>query len=685
MNEMNDVAEQPVPEEVEQATAADPKTKKRWAEFRQRAELCKSYKKKLIRNWSVNIDYRRGKPFASQSDEDQIAVNLDWSFTKTKQAALFSQVPQVRVNHSPESVQAPWCAAFERKLNDTIREAGVEAALEEVLPDCINAAGFGAVLASYETLTVDKEVPSIDLTIFPPQIAMQAMQTGQLFGQPIPMEKVPEIVDRRYTVRRLSPSDFLWPIDFTGSDFNNAPWLGHTGRLTWAEAKSRFGLKDEDKPEAMTDEGTVEDRLSNDYDREHASDDGKVGFDEIFYNEFQFDQEATSFGLIHHMVYLHGKSEPVIDEPWKGQRLSENGKIIGSVKKPLQVLTLTYITDEDIPPSDTAIGRAQVNELNRGRTQINRQRERSIPVQWFDVNRLDPAIQQALMRGTWQRAIPVQGNGTNVIGSVQQNPMHQENFLFDRIAKADLQEQWTIGANQMGTGGDVETKGESGVIQSNFQTKVGMERARCATFFVNIAQVLGGYVCLSEDPTSFGEGFNPEFSASLAYSILADSTVLLDSNQRLERLNNFVNHYGKSGWVNLEPVLKEVAQLIGLDPNSVIVAPKPQEPEQPNISLRFTGGEDMMNPLLLAFMLKTGQAPDQQLIEKAKELIQQAVVPAQPAQPAPGGPPMGPGGPIMPGADPNMPMPQPPPTPVGGANPQMTVMPSIQKRAEEPA
>jgi hypothetical protein len=676
---------QPMPEETEQAPVVDGATKKRWAEFRQRAETCKTYKKKLIRNWSTNIDYRRGKPFASQSDDDQIAVNLDWSLTKTKHAALFSQVPQARLNHQPESVIAPWSAPFERKVNDTIRDAGVESAMEEVLPDCINASGFGAVLASYETLTQDKEVPAIDMSILPPQMAAEALKTGMLFGEPIPMEVVPEVVDKRYTIRRISPSDFLWPVDFTGSDFNNAPWLGHTGRLTWAEAKSRFGLKDEDKPQALSDEQTVEDRLSHDYDREHLADDGKVGFDEIFYHEFQYDTEIKSFSVIRHLVFLHGKSEPVVDEAWKGQQLGPNGKVIGSVLKPLQVLTLTYVTDEDIPPSDSAIGRAQVNEINKGRTQINRQRERSIPVQWFDVNRLDPAIQQALMRGTWQRAIPVQGNGGNVIGSVQQNAMHQENFLFDRIAKADVQEQWTIGSNQMGVGGEVETKGEAGYIQNNFQTKVSMERARVASFFVNIARVVAGYVCLYEDPAMFGEGFNPEISSSLSFSILADSTLLLDSNQRLERLNNFVNHYGKSGWVNLEPVLKEIAQLIGLDPTSVVVPPKPQQPEQPNISLRFTGGEDMMNPLLLAFMIKAGQAPDQPLIEKAKELIQQAVVPAQAPQQGPGGPPMGPGGPVMPGAPPGMPMPLPPPTPVGAANPEMTVMPSIQKRAEEPA
>jgi hypothetical protein len=653
----------------------DAKTKKRHAEFRQRIEICKTYRKKLLRNWTTNIDYRRGKPFSSQSDDDRISVNLDWTFTKTKQATLFSQIPQVRVAHSPESVSAgPWVANFERRLNDKLRAAGIESTMDEVLPDCINAAGIGVAMVAFESRMEDKEVPAIDLAKLPPQIQMHALQTGTIFGQPIPKKVVPFPVSSRYTVSRISPADFLWPVDFTGSDFDNAPWLGRSGRLTWAEAANRFGLTDIDKDKYLTEEKTVEDRLSHDYDREHLADDGKVGFDEIFYHTYQYDENETSFDTLYHLVFLHGKAEPVVDEPWKGQKV-ENGKVIGALKSPIRVLTLTYITDEDIPPSDSAIGRAQVNELNQGRTQINRQRERSIPTDWFDVNRLDPAIQQALMRGTWRAAIPVQGNGQNVIGSVQRSGMGQENFMFDKIAKADAQEQWGIGANQVGIGGDVETKGEAGIIQNNFQTKVGRERAKVAAFFVGIAQVLGGLMCLFEEPGVFGEGFDPAFCEQLGFSVLADSTVLLDSEQRLGRLNNFLDKYAKTGWVNVEPVLREIAQLIGLDPNAVIEAPKPNKPVEPNISLRLTGSEDMTNPLLLAFLIQSGQAPSPELIEKAKALIQQAVVPEPPM----GGGPMG-----APAAQPGAPGPLPPPPPpnIGEAMPEASLLPTIGKRSE---
>ncbi len=649
-----------------EAKVVDPKDKKRWQEFRGRIDLTKKYKKQLIRNWTTNIDFRRGKLYGSQDDNDTVSVNLDWSYTKTKQAALFSQVPRVSVVHHPESLAAPWVSAYERKLNDVLKEAGIEATMDEVMPDCINAAGFGIAMVSYDSLTEMRDVPNVDLSVFPPEVQMMALKTGKIFGTPIPVESTPHKIASRYVVRRISPSDFLWPTDFTGSDFDTAPWLGYSGRITWEEAKSRFNLDDTVKDKVLVDDRNFDDRLTNDVEKAEEYEDNKVGFDEIFYHEYQYNAEAKSFKTIHHLVFLHGLPEPVIDQQWAGQMPNEQdpSRVMGAQKKPLRVLTLTYLTDEDIPPSDSAIARAQVLELNRGRTNMSRQRARNAPWTWYDVNRLDPTIQSAMLRGTWMPAVPVQGDGSRIIGSIQQPALQQENYLFDRIAKADAQELWTIGSNQLGTGGDVETKGEANVIQGNFMTKVGRERARVASFFVGIAEVVGGFISLFEDPAQFGEGFDPSICEKLEFSILADSTVLIDSQQRLQQLNNFVNTYAKSGWINVEPILKEIATLVGLDPNTVVTKPEPQAPPPPNISLRLTGGDDMMNPLLLAFMLQTGQAPNEQMIEKAKELIQKAVEMTGPMTP--------PAGPMPPGQ----------PTNTGEANPNASALPTITQNSD---
>lgn len=660
----------------------DPATVKKNKEFKQRVEACKQYRRKLVANWTVNIDYRRGKPFASQTDEDTIAVNLDWSMTKAKQAGLFSQVPEARLDHSPQTL-APWVSTYQQKVNDILKTAGIESVMDEVMPDVINAAGIGVAIVAYESIMEDASVPTADPLAMLPADGVTAPTDN-------PMQNIPRVIDHRYVIQRISPADFLWPISFTGSDFNTAPWLGRSGRVTWAEAVIRWGLTDEDKDKVLGEDRTQLDKLTHDVDKDKTSADEVVGYDEVFYKEFQFDPASKSYKTIHHLVYVNGKDEPVVDEPWKGQKIdSQSGGIIGSLKNPIQVLSLTYISDETIPPSDSAIGRPQVNEINKSRTQMIRQRERSLPVRWMDVNRIDPAISQSLMRGTWQNFIPVQGAGDKAIGEVARATMPQENFAFDKIAKSDLNEEWSVGPNQTGSGAGVDTAAEAKSIQSNFQTRVGRERAKVASFFCNLAEVLGGLICLFEDPATLGEGFDPHVSTGLVYSILADSTLLLDVTQKLERLDAFVNKYAKSGFVVLEPVLREIATLSGLDPNVVIKAPTPKPPVEPNISLRLTGAEDMMNPLMLAFMMKSGQAPPAELITAAKELIQLAVTlqpPAPPPQLGPDGQPMPPGPPGPPGppdgSAPPPPVPPPAPPAVGDAHPQMTIMPTVDKRSD---
>jgi hypothetical protein len=673
----------------------DPKVdtdlKKRNDTFRSSIYVCKQFRKKMIGTWTQNVDYRRGKPFQTQTDEDRVVVNLDWSMTKAKQAALFSQVPQVRIDHNPQTVQAgPWLHAFEQRLNDTLVVAGVETAMDECLPDCINAAGFGAAIVAHEEITDTVQIPSINLSFYPPEVADKIRTTKMMpDGSPVPMKDMPRTLEHRYTITRISPADFLYPIEYTGSDFDNAPWVGRSGRIGWAQAKNLFGLTDADRDNVVGDDRTVLDKITHEIDKDTLNLEEKVSFDEIFYKEFHYDPLAKSYFTIRHLVFCTGKDEPVIDEQWKGQKFDpQTGHLTGSLKYPIRVLTLTYISDETLPPSDSAIGRPQVNEINKARTQMIMQRERSLPVRWVDLNRVDPTILISLMRGTWQPFIPVQGPGDKVIGEVARASMPQENFAFDKIAKNDWAEATTIGANQEGSGQGVETEGEAQIIQQNFSTRIGRERARTARFFVSMAEVLGGLICLFEPPESFGQGFDPTISRTLSYSILSDSTVLVDSNQRLKRLIDFTNFSAKSGWVDVNPVLREIATLSGLDPNVVIRPPDPKPPVEPSISLRLTGSEDLLNPLVLAFLMKSGQAPEIPLIEQAKITIAAAATPQTPGMPpGPGGmPPPSPDGNTPPAGMAPPPAPVPPPSPappqVGEAHPQWSLTPRINTRSD---
>lgn len=667
-------------------------------QFKAAITTCKNYRRKLVKEWQVNVDYRRGKPFQTQTDDDRVVVNLDWSFTKMKQASLFSQVPPIRVSHPPQTVSPemmPWLHNYEQQINDRLIAAGVETAMDEALPDCINAAGFAVIIVSHEALLFDKEVPAIDLASLPPEIQAQIMQTGKLpNGMPVPMDTVPTPSDSRYLVCRVSPADFLWPISFTGSDFDNAPWIGRSGKVTWAEAKRLWKLDEKKKSTYVgNDTQQQQDRIVDDSERnyEETAED-LVSFDEIFYKEVKYSSDVKSYNAIHQLVFVNGQEVPVTDESWKGQETDEEGGLIGALKYPLRVLTLSYLTDEAIPPSDSAVARPQVNEIIKSRTQMIMQREYSLPMRTVDVNRIDPSTLYNLMKGKWQLMIPVQGNGQNVITEVSKSAFPQENFNFDVIANRDLDRIWNT--NQPVSGEQVETKGEAAAIQANVTTRMARERAKVGKFFCGIAEVLGGLICIYEDPATIGQGFMPVVCKTLSYSILADSTVLLDSMQRLQRIESFVNMYAKSGWVNLEPVLKEAATLSGFDPAVVVRPPQPKEPSEPNISLRLTGVEDLRDPMAMGLLIKTGQAPTPQQIEQGKLLILQAGPPTLQEQTPLTGNTVGADGSVTPPAPtktfvPPVPMPVigatgpvqgPPPVGVGEDNPNYSATPKVNQR-----
>ena len=108
----------------------------------------------------------------------------------------------------------------------------------------------------------------------------------------------------------------------------------------------------------------------------------------------------------------------------------------------------------------------------------------------------------------------------------------------------------------------------------------------------------------------------------MVITLRADSTVLLDSNQRIERLMRFINMTAKSGFVNVQPLIEELASLSGLDPAMIVRAPEPSGPEPPNVSLRVSGAVDLRDPLVLAMFVKSQQAPSQEELAVAQKMIQ---------------------------------------------------------------
>lgn len=604
-----------VTEEPEKSKANSP------AMWRARIARCKKKRKELVEAWSENVDFRRGKPFHQESDVDRVNVNLDWSLTKGKHAQLYSQTPQVYLTPKREEFKAA-VPIFGKFVNERLTTADVGGAVDEAVLDAINASGVGVAFVSYQSKTQQIMMPG----------AVDPL-TG-MAGEAIPTQKV---IDAKFNIERLSPSDFLWPDEFTGSNFDKSPWLGRSDRMLWDEAQVEFGLDDEDKEE-VCGSSALKTNLRDDIDTQNE--DLVVEFDEVFYWAYKFDRSAQYFKQIRRMVFVGEKKDPVIDEEWKGQQFIQNG-YLGACEFPIRVLTLTYISDDAIPPSDSAIGRPQVLEMIVSRTQMKMQRDRSMPIRWFDVNRIDIGVQDSLMRGTFQGFVPVQGDGSRSIGEVARANYPTDDYKFDGIIKGDLQEQWQLGSNQLGVFAEGErSASEANIIQRNFQSRIGYERARVANFFTGIARVLAGLMALYDTFPMAGmedlqklEGWNrKQISQEFVYYIRPDSTVLVDAEQRIEQLMKVLNLVGKTGFVNPQPIIEEIVALSALDPAKVMTMPQPPAPEMPKIAYTFKG-EDFGNPIALAILMRSGQAPSPEELAAAKKLLAEATLMDVPPDP----------------------------------------------------
>ncbi len=672
--------------------------------FKARIETSKTHRRSFSGGWKRNIETRLGEPTAADGSgvyeqdgaDRQSVINPDWSLTKTKTANLYSQVPAVQVTHEQRQF-APAIAPFAKALNYELGEkrANIAVPMEEVLNDVVNASGVGAVMVGYAARFETVNLPTLEEHKgLPPELLAQGMQAGV-----IPSSPVQRVVDYKFFGKRISPGDLLWPKEFVGSNFDDADYVGYTARDPWAVAKADLGLTDEQK-DAACGGGEVmsQDDLRTTPDRTGSETD-TVTYDVIYYWRYRVDPDEHSFCAIWKLVVVHGLPDFSLHEPWKGQLYDpERRTYIGSHKPPLRFLTLTYVSDHPVPPSDTAAGRPQVDDMRRSRSQMFDQRDRSRPVRWFDVNRVDPTIQDALMRGTWQGFVPTNGDGARSVGEIARASYPSEDLSFDQQTKQDLMESWQIGPNQMGTTASGTTATESNNVQGNFATRIGQERSRVATFFLSIAEVLAGWMCLYSDFPNLSDEERQAMTQAwdqkhilhdVVLKIRPDSAIVLDSQQRATRLTTFLNFAAKSGLIDPAPVIAEIAELSGLDPSSVMKKPEPPPPEEPSISLRLSGKEDLINPLVMALLVKLHKAPSpEELAEAQKILLAAASGPPPPAGPEgiPGQPPST-GGPGAPPALPPGPvaglLPPAPPVQPGDAHPDWSLNDKIAKRARD--
>lgn len=679
---------------MDQPTSDKPSPNTSVSRWKARIEESRKVTKDLAEgDWKTNVDHRRGKPFKEDSAQDRVSVPTDWSMTKAKEAHLFSQVPTVILEPVHQKYK-PVAAITQFELNDKLqKEVKVDVAMEESLADMINAAGVAGVKVGYLATFIDVEVPDQDVSDLPPE-AMSMLETDKqldipeipeqidpMSGMPvsphmparsIKMVPAKKRVDCRFYANRISPSQLLWPKGFKGSDFDDAAWVGWSGSFTWAQALREFGETAE-RPKGLREEqkqkvvGQVAKDQSLNSDTEASRDDDNlmVSFTEVFYRAALEDPLETKLEKIRRIVLVDGIDEPVVDEDLEWQQWDEaTESFVGIIKYPLRIGTLTYISDMAVPPSDSEVGRPQVEEKYRSRTQMILQRDRAQPMRWANVNRVDPMVLANMMRGEFQQIIPVNGDGSNAVGETARANYPKEDWQFDQVIDKDLMEAWQVGPNQQGGFNQSgRTAAEANIVQANFSTRQAKERGKVSKFFLGIAECVLGLMQLYYDGPKEAALIGPEAQQAMApiwdrkavsgakfvFKLpKEDATVKLDSNQRLQQLERFVNLHGNSTFVNVKPVIEEIAALSGLDPSKVVVTPNPKQPEPPSASVNFKG-EDIANPLTGAYVvavLQKSQPVTPEDIAAAHELLKKSTDVTAPAPPVPQGP--SPGAPTTP-------------------------------------
>lgn len=579
---------------------AIPLSDKKASEWRDRIDAGDKIVKKRLEEWKQRQASYVGTPLKEIPSEEFVAVNKDMPRVKQKIAQLFYQVPKLQLRpRRPEF--APAVLPFQEVLNHKLtKEIRVKTMVDEVLTDVSAVSGIGVSKIGYQVSAQDVDMPTVD------DATAQALQ---LAGQAVPTEKVPVPIHETYFWKRISPAKLLIPAEFTGTDFDEAAWIGFRYRMPYELAAQVYKLKEaaDSGVESKTDERVVTDEQAN----ERV--DSEVECSEIWYKAYLFDDAVKNPLKQRRLVFLEGHEAPVVHEDSPYQRFDEFGKLTTGMKRyPIRVLTITTVPDEAIPPSDTAVTAPLTRELQESRSQMVKQRKRALPMRWYNASLMDPETAEKIERGDIQDMIPLNAPGENAIGEVARANYPRETFEFQRVIEHDLQEAWALGSNQLGSDSPGEQSAtEVRAIQGSTNVRLDYERTKVLEWFLAGAELVGDLIQLFADEPDYIEIVGPDYTRQLqmwdkttvagefVYEAKTNSQLRLDVAQERMDARNAYQLLANEPFANRQKLVEWVAQTHDIDPTQFMVQPPPKQPDPPNVSFRFSG--DDLNPLNPSF------------------------------------------------------------------------------------
>lgn len=598
-----------------------------------RLDASRKLREDKIEVWKDSVSAYLGKPLTKAPTSDTIVVNKEFSFLELKKSQLAFQVPEVHLKPKLPGLEGP-TRLFQSAVNHELGPDGAKAKrmFDEVLFDVL-ATGIGASKIGYTAVLGER----------------QELETDPATGQPLtdpmgqPLFKTqPYMVSEEYFWRSISPDKLLVPAKFEGSDFDEADWLGWEFTKDWEAAKREYGLSDTFAGRKREDMET----LSGEKEAVSASDVSYVVSGvEIWYRASRFDPEEEHPEKIRRLVLVDGREEPVIhmDSPY--QQINQAGKLIGMMGFPIHVLTLRYVRGSAYPPSDIELGRPLTDELSKGRTQMVRQRDTSVPARWFDRNRVDPDTSAKLKTNTVGGWIPLEGRGDEVLGEVVRAQFPRESFEFDEIINRDYEELWALGKNQRGlTDETTKTATEVATAQNAADVRLDYERQRVLAFFTQGVRKFAALLQLFKDDMGYVEILGQEaqglqpwnrqmVQGEFLFEAKPDSALRTDVAAERKQALDLYNLTANDPNVARVELLRSLMTKYNLDPARIVVDTLPAKgPEPPRLSISMGGPElAAPTPMMLQLLEQAGVKITPQMVQQAAagQFVREAATEAQ--------------------------------------------------------
>lgn len=538
--------------------------------------------------WKANVNRYRGKMLEYQPEYDHIVVPKDYASVEQKKAQLFFQSPDIQLTALLPGMEKT-AQLFQAVINHQLgpHEINVKTTIDEVLFDLLCPAGIGATKIGYENV-LDGAIPM------------------ELENRLVP---APNIIFERYFWDRISPLMLLIPDDFHGSDYDKASWLGYKDYISPERASELYSISLEELPtggpgydaeELLSQEDAVAMRPKLNMLTRY----------EIWYRASTFDPRVRHPEECRQLCIIKGLDRPAAHRLSPYQKYVQR-RLIGMTGYPIHIFTLRYVSDSAYPPSDCSTSRPLGDELNKSRTQMLLQRDRSIPLRFGDIQRLGgQAGVDKICRGIWQAIIPITGLDRNnpPVQEVARAQYPRENFEFNNIISRDYDEAWALSSTQRGQETeDVRSATEIQRLSSAAEVRMEAERNRFLAQYVRGVEKLATLLQLFADTPQYVRITGPEGGTWLsqwdktlvqgkyAFSIKPDSAIRIDVQQERRQLLQLYNFFANDPMINRTELAAPILRKHNFDPEKVLVRQLPEKkPDPPNISYRF-GGDDL-NP-----------------------------------------------------------------------------------------